>query len=210
VSHDLRTPLRAIDGFSHVLLDDCGERLSEECRDYLRRVRAASQRMAMLIDDLLKLATVTRAELVTGEVNLSRLAEEVIERLRNEEPQREVEVSITSDLRVHGDERLLRIVMENLLFNAWKFTANRRPARIEFRVAEMRDRPVFMVRDNGMGFDMIYADKLFAPFQRLHDQSEFAGTGIGLATVQRILRKHGGHIWARSAPGQGASFCFTI
>ena len=210
VSHDLRTPLRAIDGFSHVLLDDCGEHLSDQCRDYLRRVRAASQRMAMLIDDLLNLATVTRADLVTGTVNLSCLAKEAIEALRNAEPDREVEVAITPDLCVNGDERLLRIAMENLISNAWKFTANRRPGRIEFGLAESSGRQVYRVRDNGAGFDMAYADKLFAPFQRLHDQSEFAGTGIGLATVQRILRKHGGQIWAEGVPGKGASFCFTL
>jgi signal transduction histidine kinase len=210
VSHDLRTPLRAIDGFSHVLLDDCGANLQPDCKDYLHRVRAATQHMAMLIDDLLKLATVTRAELVIEEVDLSHIAGEVIAGLRNADPGREVEVTITPGLRVKGDERLLRIALENLLSNAWKFTGTRRAARIEFGLVEHTPRPVYRVRDNGVGFNMAYADKLFAPFQRLHDQSEFAGTGIGLATVQRILRKHGGQIWAESTPGGGASFYFTL
>lgn len=210
VSHDLRTPLRAIDGFSHVLLDDCGANMQPDCRDYLHRVRAASQHMAMLIDDLLKLATVTRAELIIEEVDLSRIAREVIEELRNADPGREVEVTITPNLRVNGDERLLRIALGNLLSNAWKFTGTRRTARIEFGLVEQTPRPVYRVRDNGVGFNMAYADKLFAPFQRLHDQSEFPGTGIGLATVQRILRKHGGQIWGESTPGEGTSFYFTL
>ena len=210
VSHDLRAPLRAIDGFSQALIEDYADRLDDGGRDYLSRVRKAAQRMGYLIDDLLKLARITRAELNAGEVDLSALAEEILDRLRQEYPQRDAGFIIATGLTVHGDPRLMRIAMENLLNNAWKFTAGKIPARIEFGQTERNGAPAYFVRDNGVGFDMAHADKLFGAFQRLHDASAFPGTGIGLATVQRIIHKHGGKIWAEAAPDQGAAFYFTL
>jgi len=210
VSHDLRAPLRAIDGFSQALLEDYADRLDGDGRDYLSRVRKAAQRMGELIDDLLKLARITRGDMNTGEVDLSALAEEILNRLRLEDPQRAAGFIIAPGLTVHGDPRFLRIAMENLLNNAWKFTAGKIPARIEFGRTERNGAPAYVVRDNGAGFDMAHADKLFGAFQRLHDAGAFPGTGIGLATVQRIIRKHGGNIWAEAAPDQGAAFYFTL
>ena len=210
VSHDLRAPLRAIDGFSQALLEDYADRLDDGGRNYLSRVRKAAQRMGELIDDLLKLARITRAEMNAGEVDLSALAEEILEQLRQGEPQRAAEIVVAPGKTAQGDPRLLRIAMENLLGNAWKFTAGKTPARIEFGQTERNGAPAYVVRDNGAGFDMAYADKLFGAFQRLHDAAQFPGTGIGLATVQRIIRKHGGNIWAEAAPDQGAAFYFTL
>jgi PAS domain S-box-containing protein len=210
VSHDLRAPLRSIDGFSHALLEDYSEQLPDEGRNYLQRVRAATQRMAILIDDLLNLSRVTRTQLQPKFINLSRIAEEIVHSLQESQPDRQVTVSITPDLMVEGDPHLLRIVLENLLSNAWKFTARQEHAAIEFgQKAHVKER-TFCVRDNGVGFDMAYADKLFGVFQRLHSVSEFPGTGVGLATVQRIIAIHGGRIWADSAEGQGATFYFTL
>jgi light-regulated signal transduction histidine kinase (bacteriophytochrome) len=210
VSHDLRAPLRAVDGFSQALLEDEGERLSEDGRELAGRLRAAATRMGQLIDDLLNLSRFTRAELRHEPVDLSALAREVVEDLRRREPTREVEVSIAPDLKASGDARLLRVALENLLGNAWKFTSHRSGARISFS-AEARDGQTrYCVRDNGAGFDMAYAGKLFSPFQRLHKPSEFPGTGIGLATVQRIIQRHGGHVHAEATVGGGASFCFTL
>ncbi len=210
VSHDLRAPLRAIDGFSQAVLEDYADKLEAEGRDALRRLRAAAQRMGMLIDDLLKLARVTRAELISEEVDLSALAGEVAEELRQSEPQRSVEIGIQPDMRAQGDGRLLRIALENLLSNAWKFSVGSRQARIEVGMSEEEGEHVYFVRDNGVGFDMAYAGKLFGAFQRLHDAREFPGTGIGLATVQRVIRKHGGRIWAHGEVGHGAVFRFTL
>ncbi len=209
VSHDLRAPLRSIRGFSEVLLESYAGQLDERGREFLRRSCQSSQHMDRLIDDLLKLSRVTRSELQTRPVNLSRLAEEIIADLRKTEPARNVEVVIAPDLTAQGDERLLRIVLENLLRNAWKFTGKTAAARIEFGVSYGEPRE-FVVRDNGAGFDMKYAAKLFGVFQRLHTSSEFAGTGIGLATVQRIVNRHGGSARAESAPGQGAAFYFSL
>lgn len=210
VSHDLRAPLRSIDGFSQALLEDYTERLDEQGRDYLHRVRAASQRMAQLIDDMLKLSRVTRAELSREEVDLSALAQEIAVELRRAQPGREVEFTVASGLRVHGDPKLLRIVIENLLGNAWKFTGKRSGARIEFGMTHRDGKPAYFVRDNGVGFDMAYAGKLFGAFQRLHDSREFPGTGIGLATVQRVIHKHGGRVWAEGEVEKGATFYFTL
>jgi PAS domain S-box-containing protein len=210
VSHDLRAPLRAIDGFSQALLEDYLDHLDDGGRDYLSRVRKAAQRMGQLIDDLLKLARITRVELNAGEVDLSAMVAEIIERLREEYPHRAAEITIAPGLCVHGDSRLLRIALENLLNNAWKFTAGKDPARIEFGQTEANGAPAYFVRDNGVGFNMAHADKLFGAFQRLHDAGAFPGTGIGLATVQRIIRKHGGNIWAEASPDQGAGFFFTL
>jgi PAS domain S-box-containing protein len=211
VSHDLRAPLRAIDGFSQALLEDCGDRLDEQGRDHLRRVRAATQRMAQLIDDMLTLSRVTRAELRREIVDLSKLAEEIAAELRRADPDRTAEVEIEPGLVAAGDPRLLRVLVVNLLSNAWKFTAGSEPARIELgRCPTSADGRGFFVRDNGAGFDMTYANKLFAPFQRLHRQSEFPGTGVGLAIVQRIVHRHGGRVWAEGAVGRGATFYFTL
>ncbi len=210
VSHDLRAPLRAIDGFSLAVLEDEGERLGPEGREHLRRVRAAAQRMAQLIDDLLALAQVTRGELRSESVDLSALAREVVEGLRHVHPGRRVEVDIRPGAVVRGDPRLLWTLMENLIGNAWKFTRGRDPARIEFGWEETGGERVYYVRDNGAGFDMAYADKLFQPFQRLHTASEFEGTGIGLATVRRVVERHGGRVWAEGAVGAGAVIRFTL
>ena len=210
VSHDLRAPLRSIDGFSQALLEDYGQTLPPEGRNYLERVRAAAQRMAILIDDLLALSRVTRTPLQPRFINLSDIAAQVANVLRDNEPQRNVKFTIMPDLMVEGDPRLLRIVFENLLGNAWKFTSKCETAVIEFGQKEKAKERTFFIRDNGAGFDMAYADKLFGVFQRLHSVSEYPGTGIGLATVNRIITIHGGRIWAESQKGQGATFYFTI
>lgn len=211
VAHDLRSPLRIIDGFSHALEEDQGEQLDDEGRDHLRRIRDACGRMGDLIDDLLKLSQLMRAELHKTHVDLSSLAHEVEASLRKAEPDRKVEIDVDEGLTAHGDERLLRVVLENLIGNAWKFTAGRDPARIEFTVfGKEGERTVYCVRDNGAGFDMRYVDRLFGAFQRLHSTGEFPGTGIGLATVQRIINRHGGRVWAEGEVGKGATFFFTL
>jgi len=210
VSHDLRAPLRSIAGFSKVLLDHHAEQLDSKGQDYLRRVCAAAQRMGDLIDDLLQLARVSQAELKHDRVNLSALSQAVAEELQRREPERKVTFEIQPSLFVDGDSRLMRIVLENLIGNGWKFTSKTADARIEFGAEEREGGLVFFVRDNGAGFDMAYGDKLFRPFQRLHSESEFPGTGIGLATVQRIVARHGGRVWAEGAVGRGASVSFTI
>jgi two-component system, NtrC family, sensor kinase len=209
VSHDLRAPLRSIDGFSQIVLDDCPE-LGTKAREHLRRIRGAAQRMGELIDDLLELSRVGRAELVRSEVDLSALAESVVEELRRREPARRVDVRIDPQLAVHADGRLLRVLLENLLGNAWKFSSKTIEARIEFGAHRQPPGAVYFVRDNGAGFDAGYADKLFAPFQRLHSDAEFTGTGIGLATVYRIVDRHGGRVWGEGEVGHGATFFFTI
>jgi PAS domain S-box-containing protein len=210
VAHDLRSPLRSIDGFSLALLEDYGDKLDDEGRAMLARVRAAAGRMAQLIDDLLGLSRVTRAELRRERVDLSALAEEVVARLRGTEPERRVDVQIEPGLEVLGDAALLRIALENLLANAWKFSAKRPVAHLVVGArAESAERAYF-VRDDGAGFDMTYANKLFGAFQRLHKQSEFDGTGVGLATVSRIVRRHGGRVWAEGQVDQGATFYFTL
>lgn len=210
VSHDLRAPLRSIDGFSQLLVKKLGEGLDATSLDYLRRVRRASQRMDELIHDLLKLSKVSRVELNKERVDLSAIAREIADGLRATAPMRAVEFEIEAGIEVQADGRLMRAVLENLLGNAWKFTARRDAARIEFGRREDEGRPVYFVRDNGAGFDMEYAGKLFGAFQRLHKPEEFEGTGIGLATVQRIVNRHGGSIWATAEVGKGATFCFTL
>ena len=210
VSHDLRAPLRGIDGFSQVLLEDYGAQLDESGRDSLQRVRAASQRMATLIDDLLKLARVTRSEMRTELVDLSKIARDIATELHRSTPERQVDVTIAQGLEARGDVRLLRVALENLLRNSWKYTAKQPRPRIEFATVEGNGERVFMVRDNGAGFDMQYADKLFGVFQRLHSADEFEGTGVGLATVRRIITRHGGRIWAEGAVDRGATFYFTL
>jgi PAS domain S-box-containing protein len=210
VSHDLRAPLRSIDGFSKALLLGNADQLDDQGKHYLARVRAASQRMEQLIDDLLNLSRVSRGEMRRERVDLGRLARTVADDLKRLSPERGVNFLIDSDLTTEGDTQLLRIMLENLLHNAWKFTSKRQQAIIEFGATQIGDHRTFFVRDNGAGFDMAYADKLFAPFQRLHSQNEFDGTGIGLATVQRIIHRHGGDAWAEGAVDKGVTFYFRV
>lgn len=210
VSHDLRAPLRAIDGFSLVLLEDYEQQLDDEGKDHLRRVRGASQRMGQLIDDMLALSRVTRREMRREKVDLSALAASIGEELRQREPHRQVDFSVADGAVVEGDPQLLHIALENLLDNAWKYTGKKTRARIEFGIGEDGGRPLFFVRDDGVGFDMRYVHKLFGAFQRLHPRTDFEGTGVGLATVQRIIRRHGGRVWAEAAVNQGATFYFTL
>jgi len=210
VSHDLRAPLRSIDGFSQVLLEDYATQLGDAGRDSLQRVRAASQRMATLIDDLLKLARVTRAEMRTEQVDLSGMAREVVAEIQRTAADHQVEFVIAHGLEAQGDSRLLRVVIDNLLRNGWKYTGKRPQPRVEFTAINENGGRVFVIKDNGAGFDMRYADKLFGVFQRLHSAAEFEGTGVGLATVRRIINRHGGRIWAQGAVDQGASFYFTL
>jgi signal transduction histidine kinase len=210
VSHDLRAPLRSIDGFSQVLLEDYGAQLDDAGRDSLQRVRAASQRMATLIDDLLKLARVTRAEMRTERVDLTGMARDIVADIQRTTPDRQVEFAIAPGLEAEGDARLLRVVLDNLLRNGWKYTGKQPQPRVEFTAVDENGDRVFVIKDNGAGFDMKYADKLFGVFQRLHSTAEFEGTGVGLATVRRIITRHGGRIWAEAVVDQGATFYFTL
>lgn len=210
VSHDLRAPLRSIDGFSKLVLDDHAGQLDAKAQDYLRIVRESAQRMGELIDDLLLLSRVGRADLSRDRVDLSSVARAACEELKKQDPSRQVTMCIEDQLLVEADCGLMRVAFENLLGNAWKFTAKVEVARIEVGTDQQEGVTVFFVRDNGAGFNMSYAERLFSPFQRLHTESQFPGTGIGLATVHRIIDRHGGRIWARSAVDQGATFYFTI
>ncbi len=211
VSHDLRAPLRTIDGFSAALVEDYGDQLTDEGRNYLMRIRTAAQRMAQLIDDLLNLSRVTRATLTPERTNLSTTAQHIIRDLQQAEPRRIVECSITPDIITNSDPRLMKVVLENLMNNAWKFTSKQEFARIEFgAIDDPIEGHIYYVRDNGAGFDMAYVNKLFGAFQRLHTSSEFPGIGIGLAIVQRIINRHGGRIWAEGAVDKGATFYFTL
>ena len=210
VSHDLIAPLRSIDGFSRALLEDCADQLNPQGREYLGRVRAASQRMAELIDDLLSLSRVTRTDMRRERVDLSALARNIAEEFQRMQPERQVTFAIAEGLAVNGDPGLLRIVMENLLGNAWKFTGKHTQAKIEVGVIQDDHKSTYLVRDDGAGFDMTYANKLFGAFQRLHGSTEFEGTGIGLATVERIVQRHGGRIWAEGAVEKGATFYFIL
>jgi light-regulated signal transduction histidine kinase (bacteriophytochrome) len=210
VSHDLRAPLRSIDGFSNAVLEDCADNLGADGKRYLGYVREAAQQMAQLIDDLLGLARVTRCELHRTGVDLSGIAWRVVQRLKAGDPSRDVEVIIAEGASTAGDARLLAVLLENLVGNAWKFTSKREKARIEFGARTENGRPVYFVRDDGAGFDMEHYAKLFGTFQRLHSSREFEGTGIGLATVQRVVNRHGGRIWAVGAVDGGATFFFTL
>lgn len=210
VSHDLRAPLRGIEGFSRALEEDYGSELDEQGLVYLERTRAAVKRMNTLIEDLLDLSRLATVRVRRKEVDLTRLALDVVEDLRARNPEHKVEIKVEDDLAVDGDEQLLRVVFENLLANAWKFTRDAGTPRVDVSSRLEAGRRVFCVKDNGAGFDMAYGDKLFVPFQRLHTQNSFEGTGIGLATVKRIINKHGGNIWASSEPEKGASFYFTL
>ena len=210
VAHDLRAPLRAIDGFSQALVEDCGAALDDNARRHLDHVRRAAQLMGRLIDDILRLSRVTRAELRREALDVGSKAARVIEQLRLVEPDRNVVVTIAPNLEGIGDPPLVRVVLENLIGNAWKFTRHRSPAHIEVGAIEGAEVTTFFVRDDGAGFDMAYADKLFGVFQRLHATADFEGTGVGLATVERIVHKHGGRVWAEGAVGRGATFYFTL
>jgi light-regulated signal transduction histidine kinase (bacteriophytochrome) len=210
VSHDLTAPLRRIEGFNQLLREELGETLSGDARSYMDRIQAGTLQMAQLIQDLLGLSRVIRQPLVPDTVNLTDLANAVAGNLRKSAPRREVEFSIAAGVIAYGDARLLRVVLDNLLGNAWKYTSKRASARIEFATTERDGQVVYFVRDDGAGFDMAFAAKLFVAFQRLHGETEFEGTGIGLTTVQRIIQRHGGRIWAESEPEKGATFFFTL
>ena len=210
VAHDLRAPLRSIDGFSQALLEDYADKLDDMGQQYLRYVRESAQQMAELIDNLLDLSRITRSELVRGALDLTSIAHEVTGRLRRQNPKQDVSAVVADGLLAEGDARLLTVVFENLLGNAWKFSSKRADATIEVGAVDRDARRAFFVRDNGAGFDMAYAAKLFGVFQRLHSSAEFEGTGIGLATVQRIIHRHGGRVWAEGEVGRGATFFFTL
>jgi signal transduction histidine kinase len=224
VSHDLRAPLRGINGWSNALVEDYGDRLDEQGREFLTQVCGEAQRMGQLIDDLLQLSRLSRVEMSREPVDLSAIARGILARLGQHDPSRRVQTVIASGLMAYGDPQLLQVAIQNLLENAWKFTSKCLDARIEIglidkssddtagssRLPDAPSAPVFFIRDNGAGFDMAHTAKLFAPFQRLHRQSEFPGTGIGLASVQRIIHRHGGRIWAMAEPGKGVTFCFTL
>ncbi len=210
VSHDLRTPLRSIDGFSHALLDDYGDKLDEEGKSHLNRIRLATQRMGALIDDLLSLARLSRAAMHTQVLDVSALVTSVANELRKAQPDRHVELRVAEGLKAEADAGLLRVALENLVGNAWKFTSKKPSAQIEFGQCGTNGTTAFFLRDDGAGFDPAYADRLFGAFQRLHAVTEFEGTGIGLATVQRVVHRHNGRIWAESSVGHGATFYFTL
>jgi two-component system sensor histidine kinase/response regulator len=210
MSNDLRAPLRRIGGFSQALLEDCGKQLDEAGQDHLRRVRGSTELMTQLIDDLLRLSGISRAGLSRTPLDLAELARDVADELRRAEPQRQVEFDIPPELGAEADARLLRQLVENLLGNAWKFTAKTKHAQIELCAEEQDGELVYRVRDNGAGFSMQHADRLFRPFHRLHLQSEFPGSGVGLAAVRRIVERHGGRVWAEGAVGEGATISFTL
>ncbi len=210
VAHDLRAPLRAIEGFSHFLIEDYSDRLGEQGKDYLNRIGLGCQRMGQLIDDLLALANVTRQEIKSEKTDLREIAKSVIEKIEEAEPNRRVEFSVPVRIEAFGDPGLLKIVLENLIGNAWKFTSKTENARIEIGSTQKDGETAYFVKDNGAGFDMKYVDKIFDPFQRLHSQSDFPGQGLGLAIVSRIVHRHGGRIWAEGEVGKGAALYFTL
>jgi hypothetical protein len=210
VSHDLRAPLRAIDGYSRLLADDYASQLDDEANVMFQNIRTATQHMNQLINDLLNLSRLTRAEMNLTSVNLSEIAQRIVENLRRQEPERQVKITIQPGLVANGDLSLLQATLDNLLHNAWKFTSRSQQATIEIGGFMDEGNMVYFVRDNGAGFDMQYAQKLFTPFQRLHTSNEFEGTGVGLATVKRIIQRHHGKIWAEGQQGKGATFYFTL
>lgn len=210
VSHDLRTPLRGIAGFSNVLLEEYSDRLDEQGHDYLRRIAAAAAKMGLLIDDLLKLSRLSRAAMERARIDLSMIVRKITDQLSASEPERKAEFRLAEGIRAYGDERLLTIMMENLLGNAWKFTSKREITVIEFGIERLEGEERYFVRDNGAGFDMQYSGKLFQPFQRMHREEEFPGSGIGLATVNRIINRHGGRVWIEGRSNEGATVYFTL
>ncbi len=210
VSHDLRTPLLSMKGFSRFLLEDYGDKLDENGRDYLNRIMKSADQMSRLIDDMLSLSRISRQEMTLGSVDLGELAQTIIGELREAQPQNSVEVLIHGDLTTRADERLFKIALTNLLGNAWKYSSKNPHPRIEFGSFLLENEKVFFVRDNGAGFSMKQLDRLFKPFQRLHSEGEFPGTGIGLPIVHRVISRHGGRVWAEAEPGKGATFYFTL
>jgi light-regulated signal transduction histidine kinase (bacteriophytochrome) len=210
IAHDLRAPLRSITGFSQILLEDTELKLNEQEQRYFQRIIAGGKHMAQLIDDILELSRISRSDYTEQIIDLSAIAQVVVDNLLQNEPARMVEVNITPHLLCKGDARLLRSALENLLDNAWKYSSKSPKALIEFGLTEINGENVHYVRDNGAGFDMRYADKLFKPFQRMHKSDEFEGTGIGLATVQRVITRHGGKVWAEAEVNHGATFYFTL
>lgn len=210
VAHDLSTPLRGINGYSNILLEEYSDRLDDEGKSYIERMGAAAERMGQLINDLLELSRVTRRELHREKIDLSHLAHRIVSDLRQHDPDRQAEVIIAENIMDEGDPILIRLALENLLGNAWKYTARVSSPRIEFGTCIVNGETVCFVSDNGIGFDMAYVHKLFIPFQRLHGMGEYGGTGVGLAAVQRIISRHGGMIWAEGEPGKGATFYFTL
>jgi PAS domain S-box-containing protein len=210
ISHDLRAPLRSIDGFSLALLEDYEAQLPDQAKGYLTRIRFAAQRMGTLIDEVLELARVNRCELNKDRVNLGKLSRDIIADLRLNDPLRNIKIKVAEDMYANADENLLRVVLENLLGNAWKFTSRQQVAKITLDKVFIGEETIFYIKDNGVGLNMKYANKLFGPFQRLHSYEEFPGTGVGLATVQRIIQRHGGRIWVESEPEKGATFYFTL
>ncbi|MGP8079447.1 MAG: MEDS domain-containing protein [Dehalococcoidales bacterium] len=210
VSHDLRAPLRSMEGFSQALLEDCMDSINDECKDYLKRIQSSAELMARLIDDMLRLSRITRADMILDKVNLSAMAQAIAAKFKNDSPNRKVKFKITPGLAAYGDEKLISIALENLIENAVKFTGKISEAHVEFGMIEKEGQEAYFVRDNGIGFDMTYVNKLFQPFQRLHTIAEFPGTGIGLASVQRIIQRHGGQVWADGKVGEGATFYFTL
>lgn len=210
VSHDLRAPLRTISGFSSALADDCGEQLNDMGLEYLNRIQGGCLRMEQMIEGLLTLSRVTQSDMSRATVPISDIARAILDELAEQEPARQVELEIEAGLVACGDQRLLSVALENLLQNAWKFTAGRDDARIHLYHEQKDGKTIFCIKDNGAGFDMRYARDLFTPFTRLHQQAEFPGSGIGLATAQRVIQRHGGRIWAEGKVNQGARFCFTL
>ena len=210
VSHDLRAPLRSLSGFSGMLSEDCRDKLDAQGKDYLNRIQSSAQLMNQLIDDMLRLSRVGRAEINFEKVDLSELVRDIAEELRSTQPNRKVEFAIQPDVTASGDKSLLRILLQNLLGNAWKYTTKTKNVKIEFSINKLEGKTVYFIKDNGAGFDMTYKDKLFKPFQRLHSNLDYPGTGIGLAIVQRIISRHGGKIWAEGKIGEGATFYFTL
>jgi light-regulated signal transduction histidine kinase (bacteriophytochrome) len=210
VSHDLRAPIRVVEGFARIVQEDYGDRLDRVGHDHLQRILSAASRMTQMIDALLGLSRLSGQPIVPEQVDLSRLADTIAEELRAADPERRASIRVQPGMAVEGDRTLLRVMLENLLGNAWKYTSRRAEARIEFGCTGTGADTVWCVSDDGEGFDMRFADRLFGVFQRLHSATEFPGTGVGLATVQRIVRRHGGRVWAESEPGRGSRFYFTL
>jgi PAS domain S-box-containing protein len=210
VSHDLRAPLRSIDGFSRALLEDYADKLDAQGKDYLRRTQKSVEKMGELIEGMLSLSQIVRQEVMLQTVNLSKMVKEITATLKETQPERKAKFIVAPGIKAHGDPRLIHIVLENLLNNAWKFTGKTKKAQIEFGVVQRDGKLTYFVCDNGAGFDMKYVARLFQPFQRLHSVKEYPGTGIGLATIRRIIHRHGGHIWAEGEAGKGATFYFTL
>lgn len=210
VSHDLRAPLRTIGGFSNILQEEYGEELDEQAAHYLSRVRTGTEKMERLINDLLKLSRSTRGDLHRADFDMSDMVDEIIAELRQDDPTRDISIHVSPNIKAFADKRFIRVVLENLISNAWKYTGNCEDPKIFFGMTDKDGHRAYYIQDNGAGFDMSYADKLFAPFQRLHSAKEFEGTGVGLATVQRVVHRHGGEVWADAKVAEGATFYFTL